>query len=196
MTFLVAKASPTKMTSRETTVRAALPASVTRHQHDSRDAGYVQAGSVAECGDFQDRRRPQRPEADGQCQEPQKRQRPDRPQTWGVRIANGLDFSTGQLGVCLMDQDGNVPFTANPFGKAQVVRMSVGQDDRPNVFELSAHRFEFGRQVSRVVAGRARVDDGHFAGLLQEVDVDHPATQTPYAGGDFHRYHPFRWGES
>jgi len=74
----------------------------------------------------------------------------------------------------------------DPFGEADVVRMGMCQDDRADVRQGPPHRRQLGRQVTPV-AGRAGVDDGHFASFFHEIDVDEAGSDATDTGRDLHR---------
>ena len=60
--------------------------------------------------------------------------------------------------------------------------MPVGQDQRTHICGRPAHRGQFSVDVA-VVTRHARVDDGHLAGLLDQVGVDHAVVADPVDAG-------------
>src|SRR5207302_5791473 len=56
--------------------------------------------------------------------------------------------------------------------------MPVSQDQRTDIGGRPAHRGQFPVDVA-VVAGQARVNNGHLPGLLDQVGVDHAVAADP-----------------
>jgi hypothetical protein len=54
----------------------------------------------------------------------------------------------------------------------------VGQDQRTDIGRRPAHRGQFPVDVA-VVAGQARVNDGHLPGLFDQVGIDHAVAADP-----------------
>ena len=67
-----------------------------------------------------------------------------------------------------MHTHGDALFAAQALGKTDVVDVGVGQDERPHVRERATHRRKLVRQIVPVT-GRARVDDGDLAAVLDQV---------------------------
>jgi hypothetical protein len=70
-----------------------------------------------------------------------------------------------------MDRHRDPLFAAEPLREADVVGVPVGEEQGADVGHRPAHRGQLPGDVP-VVAGQAGIDDGHLAGLLQEVGVD------------------------
>jgi hypothetical protein len=95
------------------------------------------------------------------------------------------DLAAGERGVQLVHEDRRVPFSADPLGEPDVVRVAVGQDDRPDIVERAAHRGQLARKIAKI-RRRARIDDRHLATGLDEVRVDEAVSQSPDARPDLH----------
>ena len=60
-----------------------------------------------------------------------------------------------------MDTHGRPALATHPLCEADVIRMAMGEDDRPDVLDRAAHRGKLGWQVLPV-PGHPGVDDGEL----------------------------------
>jgi hypothetical protein len=85
-----------------------------------------------------------------------------------------------------VDRDRDVALLAEPLGEADVVAVTVGEDERAHVRDRPAHRRELAGEVA-VQAGHPGVHDGDLVRFLDEVRVDDAAVPDAVAdGGDPH----------
>jgi hypothetical protein len=93
----------------------------------------------------------------------------------------------GPLGyrfVVLVDPHARGPFAARSLGKADVVRVGVGQDHRVQVVQAVPERVER-PQEQLPVPWRAGIDEGQAAGLFDQVEVGGCARDPVYPWGNF-----------
>lgn len=87
-----------------------------------------------------------------------------------------LDLPAGTPRVKGMDVHRNVPLTPQLFGKTDMVRVTVGQNQRPDIVERASHRGKLTRQ-STPIPGQAGINDRHQAAVLNQVTIDQPRAQ-------------------
>src|SRR5262245_57512438 len=99
-----------------------------------------------------------------------------------------------QSRVVLVDRYADPSIGPDALGEADVVAVSVGQNDGTHVRDRPPHRRELPRAIA-VQARDPRVDDGHLTGLLDEIAVDDALVPDAVdAPRDPHRSTRYRFG--
>jgi hypothetical protein len=112
-----------------------------------------------------------------QQREPQKaKERPEFDRAEALRRVRHL--ATRQRSVGFVNRHRDCPLAPQPLREADVVRMPVSQNQRTDIGGRPAHRGQFPVDVA-VVAGHARVNNGHLPGLLDQVGIDHAVAADP-----------------
>src|SRR3954451_19789036 len=101
---------------------------------------------------------------------------PKEPKEWSdLRRAEPFhrirNLPSSQRCVGLVDRDGNAMVVPEPFREADVVAVTVREDERLDVIHAPAHRRELPWEVS-IEPGQAGVDERHASALFDEVRID------------------------
>jgi probable F420-dependent oxidoreductase len=143
------------------------PGRVAGRQDDPGTARHVQRRPIPERGHLLQLRRAKPTVQHPEPEEAEKRAELGRAEALG-RVGH---LAAGQGGVGLMDRHRDPPLAAEPLREADVVGVPVGQEQGADVGDHPAHRGQLAGD-GPVVAGQAGIDDGHLAGVLQQVGVD------------------------
>jgi hypothetical protein len=80
------------------------------------------------------------------------------------------DFAACLGGISLTDEDRHTVLLAEPLREAEMVRIAVRQQERPDIHRGSSHRLELAKQILPMATG---IDERDRASVLDEIAVDH-----------------------
>ena len=131
-----------------------------------RRAGYLQRLAAGQPPGL---RQVLRPESTAPARVPHESHQGTDPDLAPARFRLLLATGAGRIG--LVDVDRDVRLQAEAIREADVVGVAMGDQQGAYVGERAAHRCQLGEEVVPL-AGEACVDDGHAAGILDQVGGD------------------------